>query len=289
MVPSTVCLLSLLILTAPLQLPKLVVPNFPDLTIKTRRTSGNRSSNEETLYLKAARQRSENVMQNAGSSVDSITITQCDAKLRYDLNAKEKTYASFPIEDWETRMKRARPTPQADMTGADVAVTIDTVDTGERRKMGSYELQHVKTTTKVEPAPGAVMQPSLTEVDGWYIDLPGLSCRESRSGVTVGFFAAAPGKRDRLQVKRLGTASRGYAIEETTIRTEAGRTTTSRVELLDFSEAALAASLFEVPAGYSPALRTARGGFDMTKADTLGNRMQSYWAELTASVQRWFR
>ena len=289
MVPSTLWLLSLLILTAPLQLPKLVVPNFPDLTIKTRRADGDHYSTVQTLYLKGSRQRGEYVMQNAKSSVDSITITQCDAKLRFNLNSKEKTYASSPIEDEATRMKRARPTSQKEMTGADVTVSIDTVDTGERRKMGSYELHHVKTTTKVEPGAGAVMQASLTEVDGWYIDLPGLGCQESRSGVTVGFVAGAPGKRDRLQIRRVGTASRGYAVEETTVRTEAGRTTISKVELIEFSEAALDSSLFELPAGYSPALRTARGGFDMTKPDTLSNRMQSYWAELTASAQRWFR
>jgi hypothetical protein len=276
-------------LTAPLHLPKLVVPNFPDLTIKTRRISGNQSSSQETLYLKAARQRSEHIMQNAGSSVGSITITQCDAKLRFNLNSKEKTYASSPIEDWATRMKRARPTSREEMTGADVTVTINTVDTGERRKMGSSELHHVKTTTKVEPGRGAVMQASLTEMDGWYIDLPGLGCDDSRSGVTVGYLVATSGKRDRVQIKRLGTASRGYAIEETTLRTEAGETTISKVELLEFSEATLDSSLFELPAGYSQALRTARGGFDMSKPDTLGNRLQSYWAELTASAQRWFQ
>jgi hypothetical protein len=285
--PSILCFLSLLILTVPAQLPKLVVPNFPDLTIKTRRT-GNRYFNEETLYLKGARQRSEQVMQNVGSRVDTVTIAQCDTKLRFNVNSREKTYASFPIEDRATRMKRARPAPQAEMTGTDVTVTIDTVDTGERRKMGSHELHHVKTTTKVEPGPGAVMQPSLTEVDGWYIDLPGLGCQESR-GIGFGYLVATSGKRDQVQIKRLGTASRGYAIEEATHRTEAGQTTISKVELIEFSEAALDASLFELPAGYSPALRTARGGFDMTKADTLSNRMQSYWVELTASVQRWFR
>jgi hypothetical protein len=59
--------------------------------------------------------------------------------------------------------------------------------------------------------------------------------------------------------------------------------------LLEFSEAPLDASLFEVPAEYSPALRTAHCGVDMTRPDTLGNRLQSYWAELTTSVQRWFR
>ena len=288
MVPSILRLLPVLLLTAPLPLPKLVVPNFPDLTIKTRRTDGNRHSTEETLYLKGARQRSEYVIQNAGSTMDHVSITQCDEKLRLNLNTKEKTYASFPIEDWATRAKRARPIPPPEMTGADVTVTIDSVDTGERRKLGSHDLRHVKTTTKVEPGAGAVMHPSITEVDGWYIDLPGLSCRESR-GVGFGYVVATSGKRDRVQIKRLGTATHGYAVEETSRQTGAGRTTISKVELLEFSEAPLDASLFEVPAEYSPALRTPHGGVDMTRPDTLGNRLQSYWAELTASVQRWFR
>jgi hypothetical protein len=287
-VPSILRLLPVLLLTAPLPLPKLTIPNFPDLTIKIRRTGGTQYFQEDTLYLKGARQRSEYVIQNATSSLDGVTITQCDEKLRLNLNYKQKTYASFPIEDWETRAKRARPTPPPEMTGADVTVTIDSVDTGERRKLGSSELRRVKTTTKVEPGAGAVTEPSITEVDGWYIDLPGLSCRESR-GVGFGYVVATSGKRDRVQIKRLGTAPHGYAVEETSRQTEAGRTTISKVELLDFSEAPLDASLFEVPAEYSPALRTPHGGIDMTRPDTLGNRLQSYWAELTTSVQRWFR
>jgi hypothetical protein len=287
-VPSILRLLPVLLLTAPFPLPKLVVPNFPDLTIKTRRTDGNRQSTEDTLYLKGPRQRSEYVIQNAGSSLDRVIVIQCDERLHLNLNTQEKTYASSPIEDWATRAKRARPTPPREMTGADVAVTIDSVDTGERRKLGSHELRRVKTITKVEPGAGAAMQPSITEVDGWYIDLPGLSCRESR-GVGFGYVVATSGKRDRQQIKRLGTAPRGYAVEETSLQTEAGRTTISKVELLEFSEAPLDASLFDVPEDYSPALRTPHGGFDMARPDTLGNRLQSYWAELTTSVQRWLQ
>ncbi len=287
MVPSTLGLLSVQLLTTAVQLPKLVVPTFSDLAIKTR-TDNDHYSSMQALYLKGARQRRENVIQYAGSrSMNHTTITLCDEKLRLDLNSEEKTYASFPIEDWATRVKRARPIPPRETTGADVTVTIDAVDTGERRKMGSYELRRVKTTTRVEPGPGAVMQASVTEVDGWYIDLPGLGCQESRS---VGFsYGSLSNQRDRMQIKRLGTAPRGYPLEETSRRVEAGRTTISKTELLEFSEAPLDAGLFGVPAGYSPALRTGHGGFDMTRPDTLGNRLQSYWAELTTSVQRWFR
>ena len=131
------------------------------------------------------------------------------------------------------------------------------------------------------------MRASVTEVDGWYVDLPGLGCEESRS-VGFSYLMASSGKRDRVQIKRLGTAPRGYTVEETSRKGETGLTTISKTELIEFSEAPLDASLFEVPAGYSPALRTSRG-FDMTRPDTLGNRLQSYWAELTTSVQRRFR
>jgi len=52
-----------LILAASVGLPKFVVPNLPDLTIKTRRTSGNWMSQVDTLYLKGARQRTETLVE----------------------------------------------------------------------------------------------------------------------------------------------------------------------------------------------------------------------------------
>jgi hypothetical protein len=289
---SAVGLLSLLLLTASASLPKFAVPNFPDLKIKTRWTVDDRRQTEETLYLKGPRQRSEHVLIGARGSVKSISITQCDQKLTLDLNDGEKLYSSSEIQDWVELIKRARRTPQAEMSGAEVIVTVDSVDTGERRQFGSYEARHVKTTTKVEPGPGAVIQSSITQEDGWYIDLPGLGCQESR-GAGVGLSALIPGgqpmKRDRLVMKRLGTARRGHALEGTTRKTEGDRTTVSKLDLLEFSDLPLDASLFELPAGYRPALRTPHGGRDMTKPDTLSNRLQAYWELWTASARHWFR
>jgi hypothetical protein len=294
--PSAVGLLSLLILTASVSLPKLVVPNFRDLTIKTRRTAAGGIRSEETLFLKGPRQRGELVSVGA-SAGKAVTITQCDQKLRLNFNEKDRTYASFPIEDWSERMKRARPQLQFESTGKDVNVTIDTVDTGKRRQFGSFEARRIKTTTTVEPQPGAVMLPSVTEVEGWYIDLPGLGCaeRENKGApfayltVASGERGKATGKQDNIIIKRLGTAPRGYALEETSRRTESGRTTVTKIELLEFSETPLDTSLFELPAGYRPALRTPYGGYDMTKPDTLANRVQAYWEAWTVSVRRWFR
>ena len=289
MSPTLSLLSLLLILSGSVTLPKFVVPKFSDLTIKTRLTMGGGHSTIQTVYLKGPRQRSEDLADITGTdSSPSISISQCDQKLRLILNQKEKTYVSFPIEDWSERIKKAHPIPQEEMSGAEVTVTIDSVDTGERRQLGSYQARRVKTTTKVEPGPGAVTPASVTEVDGWYVDLPGLYCQGSKSVGTV-WSDFSSGKRDRVVFKRLGTTPRGYPIEETTRITQPGRTTVSKTELLELSEAPLDNSLFELPATYAPALRLPGGGNDMTKPDTFGNRVRVYWAALTQSVQRWLR
>jgi hypothetical protein len=276
-------------------LPRLVVPNSPDLMIKTRRT-GDSSTTIETLYLKGARQRRESSTERAAFSRsvrhEFVQISQCDERQRISLEPLAKTYVQFPIEDWSERMKRAQPIDQGEV-GPDVMVTINSVDTGERKMFGSYEARHVKTTTRVEPSPGASTPARIEEVDGWYIDLPGLGCEERPSGVgfLTSYFQAAgqPLRRDRIQIKRLGTAPRGFAVAEKTTRNEAGKTITGQLELIELSEAPLDAGLFTLPAGYSPALRNPSGGYDMLKPDTLANRTQQYWALLVRTVQAWFR
>jgi hypothetical protein len=287
---STLSLLLLILAAAPslpeLAFPKPVVPNFPDLTIKTRRISDGRDVALETVYLKGARQRSE--FSPPAPSPNLVSILQCDEKLRYSLNPSAKTYTSFPIEDWAERIKHAKPFPQPEPSGANVLLTVDSVDTGETRAIGPYLAHHVKMTEKVEPGPGAVTPPSVTETDGWYLDLKGFGCSDS-AAVTAGWLTSWPGKRDRIQLKRLGRARRGYAIEETSRRTQEGRTTVSKLELIEFSDKPLDSSLFELPSGYQQALRNPSGGYDMSRQDTLHNRLQAYWEYVKLSSRRWFR
>jgi hypothetical protein len=85
---------------------------------------------------------------------------------------------------------------------------------------------------------------------------------------------------DRLHFKQLGSARRGYAIQETTRHSEDGRTSVAQVELVEFSEAPLDAALFEVPSGYRTALPLVHGGYDLTQPDTLVNRLHTYWDEV---------
>jgi len=280
---------SVLVLAASVEPPKFIVPNLPDLTIKTRRTSGDRLSQVDVLYLKGARQRTETVIEKpTREAVKWAVIRQCDEKRLFNLNEREKIYASSEIEDWSERLRKARPVSLA-YSGAEVMMTIDSIDTGERRQFQHYTARHVKVKLRIEPGPGASTPARVEETDGWYVDLPGFGCQEQGlSG--FGRLSVSNGNRqDRVQVKWLGKAPRGYPIEETSVITEPGNKTTSKVELLEISEAPLNPSLFELPAGYRQALQTGNGGADLTKPDTVSNRAQYYWTRLTFWVRGLFR
>ena len=283
---------SVLVFAASVGLPKFVVANLPDLMIKTHRTSGDWLSQMNTLYVKGARQRTETVIQERAraNASSSAVIQQCDERRGFILNENDKLYASFEIEDWSERLKKSRPVRLTQMSGAEVTVTIDSIDTGERRQFQHYTARHVKVRTRFEPSPGASTQASMEETDGWYIDLPGLGCQDQTSSGFVFARLGSSNRQDRLQINWLGRAPRGYPIEESTLRIEAGnKTISSGVALFELSEAPLDASLFDLPAGYRRALQTGNGGADLTKADTVSNRAQYYWARFTYWVRGFFR
>jgi hypothetical protein len=277
---------SVLMFAASLGVPKFLVPNLPDLMIKTRQTLGDwQSPVTTTLYVKGARQRTETVFERAqADGISGATIQQCDERRGFNLNERDKLYAPFKIEDWSERLKKSRPVPLTQVSGAEVTVTVDSIDTGERRQFQHYTARHVKVKTQVEPGPRASTPASVEETDGWYIDLPGLGCQEQTLG-GVAFTRLGSGNRqDRFQIKWLGKGPRGYPIEVTTLTTEAGNKTISKVELLEISEAPLNPSLFDLAAGYRLALQTGNGGADLTKPDTVSNRAEYYWARFTTEA-----
>ena len=288
--PSTLKLLPLLIsltflTSAALSNPG--APAFSDLKIKTRRNDSF-DSTVETLYFKGSKRRRE-YSHEKPSEMKFVSISQCDERKKIVLNEDARLYAELPITDWSEQRKRARPLPPTEMTGAEVTITIDSIDTGERRAQGAYTARHLKIRTTVESGPGAAMPSSTEERDGWYIDLPSVGCEDS--GQRTGFVYAmliAGGRRDRVHFKRLGTAPAGFPLEQSTIKTEQGKSTVSKVELLEFSDSPLDDSLFQVPQGYSPALSTPHGGYDMMKPETLANRVHVYWAELRDWTRQWF-
>ena len=94
---------------------------------------------------------------------------------------------------------------------------------------------------------------------------------------------------DREHLRDRRKARLGFPIEETSRTPDDAHYPTERGTLIEFSEAPLDESLFTVPAGYRPALPLLRGGVDMTRPDTLINRLESYWEEVTSWAQRVFR
>lgn len=237
-----------------------VVPNFRDLTIKTRQTHGLMMPTVTTWYLKGARQRTEH-RSEAMRFPEPLTamIFQCDQRTEILLRTRDKTYRSFAMRSNQLAASERRP-PSSGVTGPDVTITFESVDTGERRQIGGYDASHIKTTITADPSPGAAHKPAKTEIDGWYLDLPGLDCRESSprenlipgSGVG-GFMLGAETTHDHVIFKHIGAMPHGLPIIQTATERSGGNVIVSKIELLESSEGPLDESLFEVPADYSPA------------------------------------
>jgi hypothetical protein len=278
--------------------PEFVVPDVPDLTIKTRRTIDHPSSTivTEIVNLKGAWQRREQVFDfpaiiPTAHTQKHVAITRCDERRTLELNEESRTYASTAIEDVAAHERRLRLAagrgPQAVLIGTEVKITVDAVDTGERRQIGRHAARHVITTTTTTPSPGANTRASERVQDGWYIDVPPSECwdwGEHTSALST-YFVRAGTVPDRVHVEWRGAGRRGFPVEEISRSSSDAGQPTARVTLLDFSEAALDAALFTVPPGYRPALPRLTGGFDMSKPDTMTNRLQSYWQELTSWAQ----
>lgn len=177
---------------------------------KTKRSFDPLSSTRliEVLYLKGGRERREWLQQEAGPGGASVIIMQCDQRRMVQLNLRAKLYSEFPLVDWPARPTRETPTPETEPPA--VTTTFDAVDTGERRRFGSYVAHRVTSTVTIDQAPWTEMTVSRSETDGWYVDLDAFGCF---AGARQAFLSAEPVSRrvsGRHQFSVKGTARRGY-------------------------------------------------------------------------------
>ena len=278
----------------------LVVPNVPDLTITTRvvRPGPPAYSTSTTIRLKGARQRIEWSIIGGASGSISIHLTQCDARRSVLLNPERRTYGVVPIAE--------PPVRSGDVSGyvasgvvvrsgsaqapAEQHVTIDAVDTGERRQFGRLTARHVVTTTTTEIGGSAAR--TITHVqDGWYVDLPDPSCRAhgEEDTVLVGYLAASPHELQPPRITQRGRAKRGYPLIETSRIVTPEGTSTIVTELVEISDRPLDPSLFDVPRDYRPALPLWHGGFDISRPDTYLNRAVQLWETARGFAERFWR
>jgi len=265
---------------------------LPDLTIvtTTRTSSFDRpGGTTHTIQLKGARQRMTQTVEIRGQSYRSgslVVITQCDLRREIIVNDSGKIYGIMPLFD-EQAFARARRVAKAQAPNSRPVtrmITIDAVDTGQRRAVGPLVARHVITTWKTEgqtsPRDGERL------VDGWYVDLPAFDCQE-RPGVAVGLLSGPA--EGRTEVRWLGKARTGYAIAETDRATWATADMESATDLVSVSTARLDDGLFDTPSGYRPALPRFDGSFDLERPDTFWNRVSAVWSLASAWAQQWWR
>src|SRR5215203_2741824 len=221
-----------------------------DTKITSRQTTGGQTY-ENSSYIKGKRQRSET---NNGQMV---MIQQCDLRRNIQIMPQYQAYIIQPY-DQPTTAKPATPgantsQPGTVTKGGVVTSTVTTRDTGERKQMFGYTARHIITTMVMDSTPDACSQNKMKmEIDGWYIDAAfALDCDMGRAYQSYQPQATG-GCRDRYETKQVGLAKKGFPVwEKTTMFGPNGTETFSSInEVIDFSQATLDPSLFDVPAGY---------------------------------------
>jgi hypothetical protein len=241
--------------TAAQRRPAAQQPAASDLKIKYKQTTSGQSF-ESTTMLKGSRERSEMKM---GHGMDMVNITQCDLKRTIQVSDTARKYVITPMTVATTTTGAATPAnspAQPTTRGGVINYTITTTDTGERKEMFGFTARHIKTSMVIESSPDACTQANQKmDLDGWYIDFSfGLQCDLGQQQ-TMTQPSPQGGCRDRYQFKNVGTAKKGYPLIETmTMYGPDGRVmTTTTKEVLELSREPLAASLFDIPAGYTEA------------------------------------
>ena len=224
-----------------------------DTKVTSRQTSGGQTY-ENTTYIKGKRQRSET---NNGQMV---MLQQCDLRRNIQIMPPAKAYIIQPFDDSAssnagTATSGPNSQPGAVRKGGVVTSTITTRDTGERKQMFGYTARHIITTMAMDSSPDACSQvKTKMEIDGWYIDAAfAFECDSQRQYTQYRPPQTRPGCQDRYETKQIGTAKKGFAVWEKTTMfgPNGGESFSSINEVVDFSQATLDQSLFEIPAGYS--------------------------------------
>ena len=220
-----------------------------DTKIKSRQTSGGQTY-ENTSYIKGKRQRSET---NNGQMV---VIQQCDLRRNIQIMPAAKAYMIQPYDEPSTTTPTnpGATSPAAPSTKGGVVTSIVTTrDTGERKQMFGYTARHIMTTMEMKSSPDACSNVNnKMEIDGWYIDAAfALDCDSNRA-YTAHMPHAGGGCRDRYETKTIGLAKKGFPVwEKTTMIGPNGMDSFSTTnEVIEFSQATLDPSLFDVPEGY---------------------------------------
>jgi hypothetical protein len=227
-------------------------PITGDFKITIKQTMGGGQEMQSTTMIKGLRERGQVSMPGMPGGMGMTTITECDLKRTIQINDNARKYMITAMESGDSETPAA---PGGHVSGGPsrrggvVTMTVNTVDTGERKEMFGYTARHLKQTMTSESSPDACNPNSMKiERDGWYINLEyGLNCGTERPPQMPGM--PAGGCRDTFRFHRTGITNLGYPLVETTMING----TTMTKEVTELSRQPLDAALFDVPAGYTQA------------------------------------
>src|SRR5689334_14404090 len=226
---------------APAPAPAAVAPPPPptDVRYKTKYTTGD-AVTESATFITNLRERYE--------LGDIVLLKQRDQKRNVQISKSANTYV-IVADDAPVA------TPAAPRPAGVVGVTTSIVDMGDRKDVFGQTARHVRTVIQRQPEPGACDQSKfLTEVDGWYIDMPKVMAAAPEARPQP----SASGCTDEVKSTDTGDAALlGFAISYTTTLTDLSdkdsKPAVSSMEVSDFQVLKLEASLFDIPAGVAAA------------------------------------
>lgn len=233
-------------------------PITGDFKITSRMTVAGQST-QSTTMIKGKRERTETSINAGAYSMTTVNITQCDMRRTVQLNDKARKYIITPMDLDDAPNTRTAPGAVrggASQRGGVITMSINTVDTGERKEIFGFTARHLKRTMTFQSSPDACNpQQMKMETDGWYINLEyGLNCG-SMKPQQPNYGADTSGCRDRYEYKITGPQNIGFPLVETTTMygADGSVTTTITKEVTEISRQTLDAALFDIPAGYTEA------------------------------------
>jgi hypothetical protein len=175
-----------------------------------------------------------------------------------------------------------------------VQLFSDSVDTGETKEIFGQVARHIITKVRRVASPGACSSSSESETDGWYIGYDALpEWQRPRNGefAHVNFMSGnCANTFDKFELHRSGPLP-GYSIATTTTNRSEQRlpdgstwefTSSSKMEVVEFSQAPLDPALFQVPPGFRKVHRLAaqRSTAHMSGPEALWQWLKDAWDDL---------
>ena len=146
----------------------------------------------------------------------------------------------YEIVEWPPEVR-----PNA--SGPAIVIERQTTDTGERKQFFGRTARHLVSRVTRSDGPETV-----TVIDGWYINAPGLP--KGKSGFTFSTLTVAGQSPPRIELQQVGPALEGLAVWQkmtsTVVLPGSSRHDESVSEVIELFERALPDTLFQPPAGY---------------------------------------